>query len=89
LANQIQQSINRLAGGIPPPFKGGGKAISYTQEAGIKSRDTGRKHITKTGELCNVKQIRFFDALYDILEKGSRLFPALPYVSHQKPRPVL
>uniref|UniRef100_A0A8D0NMR3 Uncharacterized protein n=1 Tax=Sus scrofa TaxID=9823 RepID=A0A8D0NMR3_PIG len=89
LANQIQQSINRLAGGIPPPFKGGGKAISYTQEAGIKSRDTSRKHITKTGSINGYAEIQIFDALYDILEKGSRLFPALPYVSHQKPRPVL
>uniref|UniRef100_A0A8D1FH99 Uncharacterized protein n=1 Tax=Sus scrofa TaxID=9823 RepID=A0A8D1FH99_PIG len=89
LANQIQQSINRLAGGIPPPFKGGGKAISYTQEAGIKSRGTERSRRDSPHTIDGYAEIQIFDALYDILEKGSRLFPALPYVSHQKPRPVL
>uniref|UniRef100_A0A8D1T7V1 Uncharacterized protein n=1 Tax=Sus scrofa TaxID=9823 RepID=A0A8D1T7V1_PIG len=89
LANQIQQSINRLAGGIPPPFKGGGKAISYTQEAGVKSRERRRMGKERKSEISNVLKLASIESLNDILEKGSRLFPALPYVSHQKPRPVL
>uniref|UniRef100_A0A4X1VQC2 Uncharacterized protein n=1 Tax=Sus scrofa TaxID=9823 RepID=A0A4X1VQC2_PIG len=89
LANQIQQSINRLAGGIPPPFKAGGKKSPKPQTLGWLQSHTHETGSRETSAQANVKQIRFFDALYDILEKGSRLFPALPYVSHQKPRPVL
>uniref|UniRef100_A0A8D1HQX5 Uncharacterized protein n=1 Tax=Sus scrofa TaxID=9823 RepID=A0A8D1HQX5_PIG len=89
LANQIQQSINRLAGGIPPPFKAGGKKSPKPQTLGWLQTERERTNLYQTRAHANVKQIRFFDALYDILEKGSRLFPALPYVSHQKPRPVL
>uniref|UniRef100_A0A8D0RBR8 Uncharacterized protein n=1 Tax=Sus scrofa TaxID=9823 RepID=A0A8D0RBR8_PIG len=89
LANQIQQSINRLAGGIPPPFKGNGKKKKKKKKISVLKPHSKQSGKEKAEAMANVKQIRFFDALYDILEKGSRLFPALPYVSHQKPRPVL